>query len=70
MIVFDVTKKTTFENARSWIKELNENASLDILIALVGNKADLTDQRELSFEVLYFYKQMKYIYYFLFFEIF
>ena len=51
MIVFDLTNKKTLENAKTWIEELNENASLDILIALVGNKADLVDERQMTFEV-------------------
>jgi GTPase SAR1 family protein len=52
MIVFDLTNKKTLENAKTWIDELNENASLDILIALVGNKADMAEERQMTFEVL------------------
>jgi GTPase SAR1 family protein len=51
MVVFDITNKKTLENAKSWIDELNENASLDILIALIGNKADAVESREISTEV-------------------
>ena len=51
LIIFDITKKKSFENARSWIDELNENASLDILIALVANKIDLVDDYQLNHEV-------------------
>lgn len=52
MIVFDITNKKTFENAKTWIDELNENASLDILIALVANKADMVESRQISSEVI------------------
>ena len=51
MIVFDLTNKVTFEKAKVWIDELNEKASLDILIALVGNKADMINERQIKREV-------------------
>ena len=51
MIVFDLTNKKTLQNAKTWIDELNENASLDILIALIGNKADMESERQMTYEV-------------------
>ena len=47
-MVYDITNERTFERAQDWIKELNENAEVDIVIALVGNKTDLEDKREIS----------------------
>ena len=48
-IVYDLTKRETFNNIVSWIEELEEfinNKELPIII--VGNKTDLNEQREVS----------------------
>ena len=44
-VVYDVTERTTFEGAKSWIKELNIQASPDITVALIGNKLDLPKEK-------------------------
>lgn len=41
LVVYDITKPASFIKARHWVKELREQASKDITIALVGNKYDL-----------------------------
>ncbi len=41
LVVYDITKKVSFENAERWIKELKANAEPNINIMLVGNKLDL-----------------------------
>ncbi|WFD03543.1 Vacuolar protein sorting-associated protein 21 [Malassezia obtusa] len=40
-VVYDVTKAASFEKAKLWVKELQRQASPQIVIALVGNKLDL-----------------------------
>ena len=40
-VVYDVTKASSFEKAKNWVKELQRQASPNIVIALVGNKVDL-----------------------------
>ena len=37
--------------AKSWVKELQRQASPNIVIALSGNKADLASKRVVDFEV-------------------
>ena len=37
--------------AKSWVKELQRQASPNIVIALSGNKADLASKRMVDFEV-------------------
>lgn len=44
MLVYDVTKQTTFENIPRWLRELRDYANRDIVLILVGNKADLVDK--------------------------
>ncbi|KAM9895786.1 hypothetical protein OXX79_007872 [Metschnikowia pulcherrima] len=41
LVVYDITKPASLIKARHWVKELHEQASKDITIALVGNKYDL-----------------------------
>lgn len=43
LVVYDITKPASFLKARHWVKELHEQASKDITIALVGNKYDLVE---------------------------
>ena len=40
-MVYDITKSDTFGRAKEWVKELQRQASPNIVIALAGNKADL-----------------------------
>lgn len=46
LVVYDITKPASFIKARHWVKELHEQASKDITIALVGNKYDLVESEE------------------------
>eukprot|EP00831_Metopus_contortus_P061464 TRINITY_DN5331_c0_g1_i1.p1 TRINITY_DN5331_c0_g1~~TRINITY_DN5331_c0_g1_i1.p1 ORF type:complete len:240 (-),score=30.07 TRINITY_DN5331_c0_g1_i1:64-783(-) len=48
LVVFDVTKRTTFEHAENWVKELRAQAEPNIVIMLVGNKLDLCEPAEES----------------------
>ena len=49
-IVYDITSKDSFAKAKYWVKELQKNASEDIVIVLVGNKSDMADDREVTTE--------------------
>eukprot|EP01120_Amphizonella_sp_Union-15-10_P003540 TRINITY_DN13964_c0_g1_i1.p1 TRINITY_DN13964_c0_g1~~TRINITY_DN13964_c0_g1_i1.p1 ORF type:complete len:203 (-),score=34.32 TRINITY_DN13964_c0_g1_i1:4-612(-) len=42
IVVFDVTKKDTFNNVVKWLQELERYAAEDVKKLLVGNKTDLT----------------------------
>ncbi|KAJ1755401.1 Vacuolar protein sorting-associated protein 21 [Coemansia sp. RSA 1807] len=46
VVVYDVTRASSLDKAKSWIKELQRHASPNIVIALVGNKLDLVDSEE------------------------
>lgn len=49
-IVFDVTRRSTFESVNNWFTEIKENAVAWIKLMLIGNKIDLEDQREVTKE--------------------
>ncbi|KAI5078506.1 hypothetical protein GOP47_0006177 [Adiantum capillus-veneris] len=48
LIVYDVTRKLTFENTARWLEELRMHSNTTIVIMLVGNKSDLEEAREVS----------------------
>ena len=48
--VYDVTKASTFENIQKWLEEIDRHADKGCKRLLVGNKSDLEDKREVSFE--------------------
>ncbi|XP_051151742.1 ras-related protein RABA1f-like [Andrographis paniculata] len=50
LLVYDVTRRATFENAERWLKELKEHTDSSIVIMLVGNKADLRHLRAVTIE--------------------
>jgi len=45
IIVYDITNMDSFGRAKIWVKELQRQASPNIVIALAGNKADLANTR-------------------------
>ncbi len=44
LVVYDLTKPTSLVKAKHWVAELQRQASPGIVIALVGNKLDLTNE--------------------------
>ncbi|XP_042346498.1 RAB11a, member RAS oncogene family, like [Plectropomus leopardus] len=45
LLVYDIAKHLTYENAERWLKELQDHADSNIVIMLVGNKSDLRHLR-------------------------
>ncbi|XP_057529086.1 ras-related protein Rab11D [Amaranthus tricolor] len=50
LLVYDITKRQTFEHIPRWLDELRGHADKNIVIMLVGNKSDLEDQRAVATE--------------------
>ncbi|KAG7830191.1 hypothetical protein KL920_001829 [Ogataea angusta] len=48
LVVYDITQESSLDKAKYWIKELQKQASSGIVIALVGNKLDLEEERKIS----------------------
>lgn len=46
IIVYDVTNPSSFEGAKSWVKELQRRGDPKVVIALAANKADLEHKRK------------------------
>nr|CDS30941.1 ras protein Rab 11A [Hymenolepis microstoma] len=45
LLVYDIAKKSTFDNVGVWLDELRTNADVNIVTMLVGNKCDLRHLR-------------------------
>lgn len=43
VLVFDISRRSTFESATGWLSDLRQIAEDNIVIILVGNKCDLAD---------------------------
>lgn len=50
LLLYDVTNKTSFDNTRAWLGEINEYAQDDVVIMLIGNKADVSADRQVKYE--------------------
>jgi Ras-related protein Rab-11A len=50
LVVYDVTRHVTFENVERWLRELKDHTDANIVIMLVGNKADLRHLRAVPAE--------------------
>ena len=51
ILTFDITNRKSYERIIYWLDELKQKKNLDDMgLVLVGNKSDLSDNREVSFE--------------------
>jgi GTPase SAR1 family protein len=51
LLLFDVTKSSSFSSIKAWVEELREHASSHIVAMFVGNKFDLEAFRGIPAEV-------------------
>uniref|UniRef100_A0AAV2KH28 small monomeric GTPase n=1 Tax=Knipowitschia caucasica TaxID=637954 RepID=A0AAV2KH28_KNICA len=50
LLLYDITNKSSFDNIRAWLTEIHEYAQKDVVIMLLGNKADLAAERVVKTE--------------------
>merc|ERR1711963_1180040 len=50
LLVYDVTRRETFEHLQSWLEDCRRYSNKDIIIMLIGNKSDLGNKRAVSRE--------------------
>jgi GTPase SAR1 family protein len=50
LLVYDISKYSTFQNIEKWYSELREHAEFNICVVLVGNKSDLKHNRAVQTE--------------------
>ena len=51
LLTYSVTDRSSFESLNMWLEKLDEYAQQGVIILLLGNKANLTDEREESRQV-------------------
>ncbi|KAF9665741.1 hypothetical protein SADUNF_Sadunf16G0155300 [Salix dunnii] len=50
MLVYDITKRQSFDHVAKWLEELRDHADNNIVIMLIGNKSDLGTLRAVPIE--------------------
>ena len=52
LLIYDITKRDTFEKLEFWLEDLKENSDNlnNLFIYLIGNKNDMEEKREVSFQ--------------------
>eukprot|EP00828_Plagiopyla_frontata_P049158 TRINITY_DN9683_c0_g1_i2.p2 TRINITY_DN9683_c0_g1~~TRINITY_DN9683_c0_g1_i2.p2 ORF type:complete len:166 (+),score=43.78 TRINITY_DN9683_c0_g1_i2:102-599(+) len=55
IIVYDITSAASFQVLKNWIEEINEKGPKDIVIAIAGNKCDLVEKEEVSYDEAFKY---------------
>jgi len=50
IIVYDIQSQSSFARAKSWVRELQRQGNASLVMALAGNKADLTEKRQVEAE--------------------
>ncbi|XP_003813380.1 ras-related protein Rab-37 isoform X4 [Pan paniscus] len=50
LLLYDITNKSSFDNIRAWLTEIHEYAQRDVVIMLLGNKADMSGERVIRSE--------------------
>ena len=50
LLVYDITRKETFDNIDKWFSELKNSSNSDITAILIGNKCDLSNERKVTTE--------------------
>jgi len=48
LLVYDISKRISYDNVSRWLKELRDHADQNIVIMLVGNKKDLRHMRQVQ----------------------
>nr|XP_011718049.1 ras-related protein Rab-37 isoform X4 [Macaca nemestrina] len=50
LLLYDITSKSSFDSIRAWLTEIHEYAQRDVVIMLLGNKADMSSERVIRSE--------------------
>lgn len=48
LMVYDITNRETFTNITHWMQQIKDNVETDPQILIVGNKSDLSSQRQVT----------------------
>lgn len=51
LLLYDVTSLTSFNNVRAWLSDIHEYAHSDVIVILIANKVDKTQERVVTREM-------------------
>ena len=54
IIVYDITRKSSFETMRKWVQEVQKQGTPNLVLALAGNKCDVAQHREVKIHYISF----------------
>lgn len=52
IIVYDITQQNSLQSTREWLDIVRDSCSQNVFTAISGNKADLVDRRQVTYEVM------------------
>ena len=50
LLLYDITKQSSFDNIREWVRDIQEEVNEKAILFLIGNKIDMEDQRKIPKE--------------------
>tara|TARA_R110002050_G_scaffold73232_2_gene157602 strand:+ start:1038 stop:1298 length:261 start_codon:yes stop_codon:yes gene_type:complete len=50
LLVYDISRRATFNHLTSWLTDARNLTTPNTIIMLIGNKSDLDDQRDVTYE--------------------
>ena len=64
IFIYDITNKESFDKLKGWMKDAKEKIENDYKMIIVGNKKDCEDKRQIDFQTLKEFGEVKQINYF------
>jgi GTPase SAR1 family protein len=49
-LIYDITNEASFKNCKEWLQKIREYSDENVVVALVGNKKDLVEDRDLKID--------------------
>ena len=49
-VVYDISNRTTYDNIKTWVEDCKRLSPKAVLMILIGNKTDLEEKREVSYD--------------------
>ena len=50
LLIYDISNRDTFDDIEKWVEDIKNSAPADCAIFLIGNKSDLIDKRQVTYQ--------------------
>ena len=50
LLIYDISNRDTFDDIEKWVEDIKNSAPSDCVIFLIGNKSDLIDKRQVTYQ--------------------